>query len=101
MGRRSIIIGVLAACLIAFSSVAFAWIIPEATIVSVGPAYNAIRVFVKGAPLTGTVQFYLSPNRENEQLAVLLTALSLEKTVWMKTAADTPGSYVTVVYINE
>ena len=101
MGRRLIIVGVLAVCLIAFSGTAFATDIPEATIVKVGPGGNTTRVFVQGAPLTGTVQFYLSPDKEDEQLAVLLTALSLEKTVWMRTAADTSGSYVITVYVNK
>ena len=101
MGRRFIIVGVLVACIVAFSSIAFATDIPAATVKQVGPYGSSIKVMVSGAPLSGDTQFILLPSKEDEQLAVILTALSLDKTVWMRTVADTPGSYVTVVYVNQ
>jgi len=46
-------------------------------------------------------QFFLSPEIKNTGLATLLTALSLEKTVWVRIAGTgAPGSLITIIYIN-
>jgi hypothetical protein len=46
-------------------------------------------------------QFYLSPTIKNTGLATILTALSLEKTVWVRIAGTgAQGSLITIVYIN-
>jgi len=74
--------------------------IESATIVQIGTFYNQATVRVTATGLTGSPIFYLDPTKESEQLATLLTAFSLEKTVWMRVAATTNGSLVQVVYIN-
>jgi len=87
--------------MIPVSSIAFATDIPEATIHRVGIFSGSAIVQVSGSPLTVTTIFYLDPNNESKQLATLLTAFSLGKTVWMRTAAATSGSLVRVIYVNQ
>jgi hypothetical protein len=48
----------------------------------------------------GVRSFYLSPQLGKTGLATVLTALSLEKTMWVRIVDTTPGSLVTIVYIN-
>ena len=51
---------------------------------------------------TGSRQFYLSSTLGNQGLAVLLTAYSLGETVWVRIAGDgSPGSHITVIFINK
>jgi len=78
MGKRSIIVSVLVVCLIAMSGVAFATDYAAARVVRVGPFYGQTFVQVEGDGLTGVTQFTLDPNKEDEQLAVFLTALSFQ-----------------------
>jgi hypothetical protein len=49
----------------------------------------------------GVRSFYLSPQLGKTGLAVVLTALSMEKTMWVRLVDTTPGSLATIVYINE
>ena len=51
---------------------------------------------------TGIRQFYLSSNLGNQGLATLLTAYSLNKTLWVRIAGDgSPGSLVEIIFIND
>ena len=49
--------------------------------------------------------FYLHESCGNQGLATLLTAFSMEKTVWVRIvgegAAAAPGDYVTIIYVNK
>lgn len=48
----------------------------------------------------GNVQFFLTPELGDSGLAVLLTAKSLGKSVLARVSSKTPGSLVTIVYLN-
>lgn len=51
---------------------------------------------------TGVRQFYLSAGLGNRGLATLLTAYSLQKTVWVRIEdPGDPGSLISVIYIND
>jgi hypothetical protein len=50
---------------------------------------------------SGNVAFYLSADLGDSGLATLLTAYSLGKTIWVRTLGITPGSIVTIVYMND
>lgn len=51
---------------------------------------------------TGSRQFYLSSTLGNQGLAVLLTAYSMGKTVWVRAAGDgSAGSLITVIFVND
>ena len=50
---------------------------------------------------SGTLTLYLSTDLGESGLATLLTAYSLGKTVWARSLGTTPGSIVTVLYIND
>ena len=55
-----------------------------------------------GVNWTGPRQFYLSSTLGNQGLAVLLTAYSLGKTVWVRIAGDgSAGSLVQVIFVND
>ena len=45
-------------------------------------------------------QFYPTLGIGDQALATALTALSLGKSVWIRTAAKTSGSLLTIIYIN-
>jgi len=49
----------------------------------------------------GVVSFYLSEDLGDSGLATMLTAYSLEKTLWIRTAGIATGSLVTVLYMND
>ena len=49
----------------------------------------------------GTLTLYLSSDLGDSGLATLLTAYSLGKTVWVRSLGITPGSIVSVIYIND
>ncbi len=49
----------------------------------------------------GNVSYYLSTDLGDSGLATLLTAYSLDKTVWARTASTGTGSLVTIIYMNE
>lgn len=99
--KKALIIGMMVVCWSIVSTNVFAVDIREATIHKIGDYNGTAVVFVSGAPLTGTTAFYLTPANKKDHLAILLTARAVNATVWMRTAGDTPGSLVTVVYINE
>ena len=51
---------------------------------------------------SGARQFYLSTELGNEGYAVLLTAYSMGKTVWVRIAGNAePGSLISIIYIND
>ena len=50
---------------------------------------------------SGTLTLYLSTDLGESGFATLLTAYSLGKTVWARSLGTTPGSIVTVLYIND
>jgi len=51
---------------------------------------------------TSSRQFYLSSALGNQGLAVLLTAYSMDKTVWVRIAGDaSAGSLITVIFVND
>jgi hypothetical protein len=51
---------------------------------------------------TGIRQFYLSSTLGNQGLATLLTAYSLNKTIWARIAGTAaPGSLVEIIFIND
>jgi len=51
---------------------------------------------------TSSRQFYLSSTLGNQGLAVLLTAYSMDKTVWVRIAGDaSSGSLITVIFVND
>jgi len=50
---------------------------------------------------TGERQFYLNDTLGKAGLATILTAYSLQKTIWVRLVSTTPGSLVTIVYIND
>lgn len=49
----------------------------------------------------GILTLYLSQDLGDSGLATLLTAYSLEKTVWVRTLGVTPGSIVSIIYMND
>jgi hypothetical protein len=49
----------------------------------------------------GAPTLYLSADLGEAGLATLLTAYSLGKTVWVRTLGVTPGSIVTIIYMND
>ena len=49
----------------------------------------------------GTLTLYLSNDLGDSGLATLLTAYSLGKTVWVRTLGTTPGSIISIIYIND
>lgn len=49
----------------------------------------------------GTLTLYLSEELGDSGLATLLTAYSLQKTVWVRTLGVAPGSIVSVIYLND
>jgi len=49
----------------------------------------------------GIVSFYLSEDLGDSGLATMLTAYSLGKTLWIRTAGVATGSLVTVLYMND
>ena len=51
---------------------------------------------------TGIRQFYLSSNLGNQGLATLLTAYSMNKTLWVRIAGDgSAGSLIEIIFIND
>ena len=51
---------------------------------------------------TGIRQFYLSSNLGNQGLATLLTAYSMNKTLWVRIAGDgSSGSLIEIIFIND
>ena len=68
-----------------------------------GSAGYMVQLDDTGSPQawSGTVQFYLSDDLGDSGLATLLTAYSLGKTVWARTAGTTPGSLITILYMND
>lgn len=59
-------------------------------------------VDTSGTNWTGNRQFYLSSTLGNQGLAVLLTAYSMGKTVWVRIAGDgSAGSLITVIFVND
>ena len=56
-----------------------------------------------GSPAwSGIRQFYLSTELGNEGYAILLTAYSLGKTIWVRIAGTAePGSLISIIYIND
>lgn len=49
----------------------------------------------------GVLTLYLSTDLGDSGLATLLTAYSLEKTVWVRTLGTDPGSLISIIYIND
>lgn len=49
----------------------------------------------------GVLQLYLSDDLGDAGLATLLTAYSLQKTVWIRTLGVTTGSIATIIYVND
>jgi len=59
-------------------------------------------VDTSGVNWTGNRQFYLSSTLGNQGLAVLLTAYSMDKTVWVRIVGDgAAGSLITVIFVNK
>ena len=75
--------------------------IASATIHKVGIYNGTAIVQVSATPTGPKTIYYLQAANESKQLATLLTAFSLEKTVWMRTAGSTTGSLVQVIYVNK
>lgn len=46
-------------------------------------------------------QYYVNTAIGDEALATALTAMSLGKTVWIRTASRTPGSLISIIYMNK
>ena len=98
--RKVMIIGLLVVSLAFVSTSVFALDIPKAKIVKTGVVDGRVLVWVTGAPLTVQTAFYAPEATKNPQLAILLTAVSLEKTVWMRTMGGA-GSLISIIYINQ
>jgi len=88
-------------------SVANAVDVPTCQIVKIGcdPRFEGPPIQLvdtRGIAWTGPRQFYLSSSLGNQGLAVLLTAYSLGKTVWVRIAGDaSSGSLITVIFVND
>ena len=51
---------------------------------------------------SGPRQFYLSTDLGNEGYAIILTAYSMGKTVWVRIGGNAePGSLISIIYIND
>ncbi len=79
--------------------------IPEATIVRVGNHMGKVLIQVAanqtGLVVTGRT-YYLSPLLGNQGLAVILTAYSMGKTLYLRVGgAGEGGSLISVVHIND
>jgi hypothetical protein len=93
--------------LIALPTVANALDVASCTIAKIGadPRFEGPPVQLvdtSGVNWTGPRQFYLSSSLGNQGLAVLLTAYSMGKTVWIRAAGTgEPGSLITVIFVND
>ena len=94
--------------LIVLPGLASALDVPNCRIVKVGIDPNLDGAMVQLDDLSDTFwatpyrQFYLSPTLGNQGLAVLLTAYSLDQTVWVRIAGDgSAGSLITIIFINK
>lgn len=81
---------------------------PNCTIIKIGADPRFEGAPVQLVDNTGTKwtepyrQFYLSSTLGNQGLAVLLTAYSMGKTVWVRIAGDgSPGSLIKIVFVND
>jgi hypothetical protein len=81
--------------------------VSNCTIVKIGadPRFEGAPVQLvdnSGTSWTSFRQFYLSSTLGNQGLAVLLTAYSMDKTVWVRIAGDgSSGSLITVIFVND
>ena len=48
-----------------------------------------------------TMLFYLSEDLGDSGLATLLAAYSMGKTIWVRTLGATPGSIISIIYVND
>lgn len=59
-------------------------------------------VDTSGVNWTGPRQFYLSSTLGNQGLAILLTAYSMGKTLWVRLAGDgSSGSLIEIIFVND
>jgi len=70
------------------------------------PGTGASKYFVQldcvdDTKWAGTISFYLSEDLGDAGLATMLTAYSLGKNLWIRTAGVATGSLVTVLYMND
>lgn len=49
----------------------------------------------------GVMTLYLSQDLGDSGLATLLSAYSMGKSVWVRTLGTTPGSIVSIIYVND
>jgi hypothetical protein len=93
--------------LITLPAVANALDVASCTIVKIGvdPRFEGAPVQLvdnSGVNWAGPRQFYLSSSLGNQGLAVLLTAYSMGKTVWVRAAGTgTAGSLLEVIFVND
>jgi hypothetical protein len=62
---------------------------------------SAYPVFLSHPDWTGTRMFYLSDDLGTPGLATILTALSLEKTVWVRSSSSAAGGIISIIYVNK
>jgi hypothetical protein len=99
--------GIVLAAFVTLPAAANALDVGSCTIVKIGsdPRFEGAPVQLvdtSGANWTGFRQFYLSSAQGNQGLAVLLTAYSMGKTVWVRIAGDaSSGSLITVIFVND
>ena len=98
---------IVLATFVTLPAVADALDVASCTIVKIGadPRFEGAPVQLvdtSGVNWTGPRQFYLSSTLGNQGLAVLLTAYSMGKTVWVRLAGTgTAGSLVEVIFVND
>jgi hypothetical protein len=99
--------GIVLAAFVTLPVAANALDVASCTIAKIGvdPRFEGAPVQLvdtSGVNWTGNRQFYLSSSLGNQGLAVLLTAYSMGKTVWVRAAGDgSPGSLLTVIFVND
>ena len=97
----------LVASLMIMPAITNALDVPTARINQVGynPAFQGTMVQLddlSDTRFTGIRQYYLSSTLGNQGLATLLTAYSLDKTVWVRIAGTgEPGSLIQIIYFND
>ena len=102
-----LVLGMVITALVTLPAVANALDVSSCSIARIGvdPRFEGAPVQLvdtSGVNWTGPRQFYLSSTLGNQGLAVLLTAYSMGKTVWVRIAGDgSAGSLVEIIFVND
>jgi hypothetical protein len=103
-----LVLGMVITALVTLPAIANADVdVTDCTIVKIGadPRFEGAPIQLidnSGTHWTSNRQFYLSSTLGNQGLAVLLTAYSMGKTVWVRIAGDgSSGSLIKIIFVND